>query len=220
LVTAAGCKPAVPREYTGFDSLAAHQELQCLRGSAGPPVEAQGAAGSRAARCTTFFVGQYLRWQSTQPLPEPSQVRVLSGQPLIGTSCFILERWPSGSRHRFAKPTRHRSSRVGSNPTLSTNTRTHSSAGERRSYKAEVLGSIPSACTINATLAQLEQSAGLRSRRSKVRVLHVAPNDNARSRRLARSGHRPFKARTRVRISSGTPNARGSPALMDSWEVV
>jgi hypothetical protein len=93
----------------------------------------------------------------------------------------IPERWPSGSRHRFAKPTRRRSSHVGSNPTLSTNTRTHSSAGERRSYKAEVLGSIPSACTIHAMLAQMEQSAGLRSRRSKVRVLHVAPHDSLSS---------------------------------------
>lgn len=32
--------------------------------------------------------------------------------------------------------------------------RAHSSEGERRSYKAEVLGSIPSACTSHATLAQ------------------------------------------------------------------
>jgi hypothetical protein len=54
--------------------------------------------------------------------------------------------------------------------------RTHSSAGERRSYKAEVLGSTPSACTTHATLAQLDQSAGLRSRRSKVQFLHVAPH--------------------------------------------
>jgi hypothetical protein len=57
--------------------------------------------------------------------------------------------------------------------------RTHSSAGERRSYKAEVLGSIPSACTTHATLAQLDQSAGLRSRRSKVRLLHVAPRTSS-----------------------------------------
>lgn len=58
LVTAAGCKPAVPRGHTGFDSLAAHQQLQCPRSSAGkeqPPslrhqcfVPVPGGTGRRA----------------------------------------------------------------------------------------------------------------------------------------------------------------------------
>jgi hypothetical protein len=47
-------------------------------------------------------------------------------------------------------------SRVGSNPTLSTTCARIALLAERRSYEAEVLGSIPCACTSHATLAQLE----------------------------------------------------------------
>ena len=45
-------------------------------------------------------------------------------------------------------------SRVGSNPTLSTTCTRIAQLAERRSYKAEVLGSNPSACTGHAALAQ------------------------------------------------------------------
>ena len=45
-------------------------------------------------------------------------------------------------------------SRVGSNPTLSTTCARIAQLPERRSYKAEVLGSNPSACTGHAALAQ------------------------------------------------------------------
>lgn len=54
---------------------------------------------------------------------------------------------------------------------------------------------------LNATLAQLEQSAGLRSRRSKVRVLHVAPL-------TARGGNAALAQRTEFLVS--TQEAAGS----------
>jgi hypothetical protein len=102
-------------------------------------VEAQEAAGSKPARCTTSC------WPVAQ-LAEHSAV--------TGDAAGSSPAWPATFRlGEMAEP-----------------------AGERRSYKAEVLGSIPSACTTHATLAQLDQSAGLRSRRSKVQLLHVAPH--------------------------------------------
>ena len=101
--------------------------------------------------------------------PRRPQGRNLLGAPLnvwrvAKRQCaWLLTRRPS-VRIRPRQP--HRCARIAQ-------------PAERRSYKAEALGSIPSACTTHATLAQLEQSAGLRCRRSKVQLLHVAPHHAA-----------------------------------------
>ena len=91
--------------------------------------------------------------------------------------CAPLSCWPVAQLAEHSAVT---GDAAGSSPAWPAITeRTHSSAGERRFYKAEALGSIPSACTTHATLAQLDQSAGLRSRRSKVQLLHVAPHTSS-----------------------------------------
>lgn len=112
-------------------------------------VEAQEAAGSKPARCATFTlasssVGRALRCYRSRRRFESC----------LASEHSHLERWPRGSRRRFAKPQGRRTSRVGSNPTLSSRCTRIAQPAERRPYKAEVLGSIPSACTTHAALAQ------------------------------------------------------------------
>src|ERR1044072_8240985 len=108
-------------------------------------VEAQEAAESKPARCTTSC------WPVAQ-LAEHSAV--------TGDAAGSSPAWPAITEvtHSTAGWT------------------VHSRWSERRSYQAAVLGSISNARTTHATLAQLDQSAGLRSRRSKVQLLHVAPH--------------------------------------------
>jgi hypothetical protein len=109
-------------------------------------VEAQEVAGSRPARCTTSC------WPVAQ-LAEHSAVTgaVTGSSPVWPATHSSLRSWLSGRetpqetvgpRFEFAQSFTH------------TDFRAHSSEAERRSYKAEVLGSIPGACTSHATLAQ------------------------------------------------------------------
>jgi hypothetical protein len=114
-------------------------------------------------------------WRHSAPIAQYVE-RLVEAQEVAGSkpARCTTHCWPVAQLAEHSAVT---GAAAGSSPAWPANTRTHSSAAERRCYKAEVLGSIPSACTILAALAQLEQSAGLRCRRPKVQVLHVAPSN-------------------------------------------
>jgi hypothetical protein len=137
------------------------------------PVEAREAAGSRPARCTTSLlasssVGRALRCYRSRHRFE---------------SCLAshtISTWASFRRDGRAVQgigllnRRGRSSRVGSNPTLSANLRTQASERARAALTKQKSLVQPKHHTCDVSSA--EQSPGLRSRWSKVRVLHVAPD--------------------------------------------
>ena len=127
-------------------------------------VEAQEAAGSRPARCTTDA------W------------RVAKRQ-----CAWLLTRSSSGSNP--ASPATYNCSRIAQ-------------LAERRSYKAEVLGSTPSACTTHATLAQwirvpVCDAGGRRFNSFTSRQISLSS--------ASRSGRLPLTEKTGVRIPMRAP---------------
>ena len=191
--------------------------------------EEAGVAGSTPALCTTS------RWPVAQSA-EHSAVNgdVTGSNPVWPATLSTRER---SSRHDFRRDGRaaqgsgllnrrvNRTARVGSNPTLSANPDARvAQSAERRSYKAEVLGSIPSVCTIDHCDVS---SVGSERLTTNQEVAGSSPARRTNPRWSFRLGRASFRGISSVDIEhlvSTQGVAGSSPACRPSscmrWEVV
>lgn len=156
-------------------------------------------AGSIPARCTTFS-WRVAKRHCTWLLPRKPSVRIRPRQPRSkAKSLYAGFHWPGPARDSDALLGRMGAPRTRALGPLPLSVQcTHSSEGERRSYKAEVLGSIPSACTIQRDVS----SAGSERRFTKPEGEGSSPSRRTTSEMSARRGISSVDRSSRLRTES------------------